>query len=329
MFHNLVCRWRGMVGWAISLISNLYWCDQWSVTILLCYVHKQRCTWIDLSFALLHDSFYVRVIRPFTVSKFARGGIDPFLGSLPPRFSCLPQSTWFMNGFFSCSTNCSGILISITPSDFGYHSSTFKQRLSKTSTILARSPTTSSTSTSLHSTGMIFLSFSALGCPTITPHCPSLFQQGFLLWMSAKTICKEDIRVPPSFLLMVGIKPGFYSEKIAKLFMWWINVSFSFLVNSFPNTTSKSSIGTTVKLVFLHQSPSFNGMSLATPTTLSTPAFTVLKVVYVGSSCNPILHTMFPSRSYESPHFPPWLSLTSRWVLPTHRKASSCLSSCS
>jgi hypothetical protein len=47
-----------------------------------------------------------------------------------------------------------------------------------------------------------------------------------------------------------------------------------------------------VKIVLPHQSPSFNEMFLVAPTTLSTLALIVLKVVCVGSGCSPDLYTI-------------------------------------
>jgi hypothetical protein len=129
------------------------------------------------------------------------------------------MSSWSTNGFFSYSKNYSDILISMTSSDLRCDSSTFKQKSSNPSTILAKSPIISSTSTSLHSTDMSFLLFSVLDYPTITPHRPNLSPQGCLLWLPVTTICKEDIRVPSSFLLVVGIKHGVCPEKMAKLLM--------------------------------------------------------------------------------------------------------------
>jgi hypothetical protein len=45
-------------------------------------------------------------------------------------------------------------------------------------------------------------------CVRLSNHRPSSSPQGCFLLLSATTISKEDIHVPPSFLLMVGIKHG-------------------------------------------------------------------------------------------------------------------------
>jgi hypothetical protein len=172
--------------------------------------------------------------------------------------------------------------MSMTSLDLHCHSSNFTQKSSKPSIVLYKYPTISSTLEIICSTNLRFLVFSVLDFPTIIPRHLSSSPQGFFILLSATTICKEDICMSPSFLLMVGIKHGVYHEKMAKIFIWGINVSFSFLMKSYPNTTFKSFIGTMEKLVFPHQSPKFNKISLATQTTLSTPALIILKFVCIG-----------------------------------------------
>jgi hypothetical protein len=123
------------------------------------------------------------------------------------QFCCVSlTSSWPTYGFFSYSMNRSNILIFVTSSDIRYHSSTFKQKSTMPSVVLARSPTISSKETILHSSDMRFLSFSTYYFPTITLNHSTSSPYGCLLCFSTITICREDIHVLPSFLFMVGIK---------------------------------------------------------------------------------------------------------------------------
>jgi hypothetical protein len=91
------------------------------------------------------------------------------------------MSSWSTNGFCSCSMNCYNIFVFVTPYDFRRHSLTSKQKSSKSSIVLSKSPHISSTLEILYSTDTNFLSFIVLYFPTITPHPPSSSPQGFSL----------------------------------------------------------------------------------------------------------------------------------------------------